>query len=142
MVRVERYRADQVTRRTISVQYRYPHYYSSLEGVSNLYLMRLPIGLTESRSFALFFFKIPLPQWFRKLFDPLLSTILERFVFMQFLNQDIEMMESEQQTYLANPQRRYVEVNPAIIAIQRLIRRQFQLLETYEAGTDSEETGT
>jgi len=126
-------RADQVTRRTISVQYRYPHYYSSLEGVSNLYLMRLPIGLTESRSFALFFFKVPLPQWFRQLFDPMLSTLLERFVFMRFLNQDIEMMESEQRTYLANPQRRYVEVNPAIIAVQRLIRRQFQLLQAANA---------
>lgn len=119
-------RADQITRRTISVQYRYPHYYSSLEGVSRLYLMRLPIGMTESRSFALFFFKVPLPQWFRQLFDPILSTLLEQFVFMRFLRQDIQMMESEQQTYLANPDRRYVEVNPAIIAIQRLIRRQYE----------------
>ena len=118
-------RANEVTTRTISVQYRYPHYYSFLEGVSTLYLMRLPVGPTQSRSFALFFFKIRLPKWFRRLFEPLLQTILERFVFMRFLNQDIEMMESEQQTYLANPQRRYVEINPAIIAIQRLIVRQF-----------------
>jgi hypothetical protein len=36
------------------------------------------------------------------------------------------MMESEQQTYLANPQRRYVEINPAIIAIERLIIRQYE----------------
>jgi hypothetical protein len=37
---------------------------------------------------------------------------------MKFLQQDVEMMESEQRTYLANPQRRYVEINPAIIALQ------------------------
>ncbi len=45
---------------------------------------------------------------------------------MRFLAQDIEMMESEQRTYLANPQRRYVEINPAIIAIERLIIRQYE----------------
>lgn len=119
-------RADQVTTRTISVQYRYPHYYSFLEGVSTLYLMRLPVGPTESRSFALFFLNIRLPKWLRKRFEPILQILLERVVFMRFLNQDIEMMESEQQTYLANKQRRYVEINPAIIAIQRLIIRQYQ----------------
>jgi len=47
----------------------------------------------------------------------------QRFVLYKFA-QDIEMIESEQQTYLAN--RRYVEINPAIIAIQRLIVRQYQ----------------
>ncbi|HBB35828.1 MAG TPA: (2Fe-2S)-binding protein [Cyanobacteria bacterium UBA8803] len=119
-------RAEQVTTRTISVQYRYPHYYSCLEGISTLYLMRLPVGLTESRSFAFFFFKVRLPKWFRKLFDPILQTLLRRFVFMKFLSQDIEMMNSEQQNYLANPQRRYVEINPAIIAVQRLIVRQYE----------------
>jgi phenylpropionate dioxygenase-like ring-hydroxylating dioxygenase large terminal subunit len=119
-------RADQVTTRTISVQYRYPHYYSFLEGVSTLYLMRVPVGPTESRSFALFFLKIRLPKWLRKQFEPLLQRVLERFVFMRFLNQDIEMMESEQRTYLADPQRRYVEINPAILAIQRLIIRQYE----------------
>lgn len=121
--------AREVTTRTISVQYRYPHYYSNLEGVSTLYLMRLPVSPTESRSFALFFFKIRLPQWLPESGKRLLQRFLEKFVFMRFLKQDIEMMETEQQTYLKNPQRRYVEINPAIIAIQRLIVRQFQLLQ-------------
>ncbi|NER30852.1 MAG: aromatic ring-hydroxylating dioxygenase subunit alpha [Symploca sp. SIO1C4] len=119
-------RADQVTTRTVSVEYRYPHYYSSLEGISALYLMRLPVGLTASRSFALFFFKIRLPKWLKHLLTPVLQKLLQRFVFMKFLNQDIEMMESEQRTYLANPQRHYVEINPAIIAVQRLIVRQYK----------------
>ncbi len=128
-------RADEVTTRTISVQYRYPHYYSFLEGVSTLYLMRLPVDKTESRSFALFFLKIRLPKWLRKRFEPILQTLLERFVFMRFLKQDIEMMESEQQTYLANPQRRYVEINPAIIAIERLIIRQYEQYNNMQKST-------
>jgi hypothetical protein len=47
-------------------------------------------------------------------------------VLNKFLAQDIEMIESEQRNYLANPQRRYVEINPAIIAIQRLIVQQYE----------------
>lgn len=119
-------RADEVTTRRISVKYNYPHYETNLQGISSLYLMRLPVGPTESRSFAFFFLKIRLPQWLLKRLEPLLQKLLERFVFMKFLAQDIEMMESEQQTYLKNPQRRYVEINPAIIAVERLIIRQFE----------------
>lgn len=119
-------RADQVTTLPIAIQYSYPHYASSLQGISSLYLMRLPVGLTESRSFALFFFKVRLPQWILDPFRPLLSWAIPKFLLHRFLNQDIEMMESEQQTYLRNPQRRYVEINPAIIALQRLIVRQYE----------------
>jgi phenylpropionate dioxygenase-like ring-hydroxylating dioxygenase large terminal subunit len=119
-------KADEVTTRRISVKYNYPHYETALEGVSSLYLMRLPIGPTASRSFALFFLKVRLPKWLLKRLAPILQTLLRHFVFMRFLSQDIEMMESEQQTYLANPQRRYVEINPAIIAVERLIIRQYE----------------
>lgn len=119
-------RADEVTTLPITVQYRYPHYQSSLHGVSALYLMRLPVSPVESRSFALFFFRIRLPQWLLKPLEPLLQWVLEQFVLMKFLAQDIEMMESEQCQYLANPTRRWVEINPAIIAIQRLIVKQYE----------------
>jgi hypothetical protein len=119
-------RADQVTSLPVSTEYRYPHFFSSLQGVSSLYLMRLPVGPTETRSFAFFFFKIRLPQWILKPIKPLLRISLQRFVLLKFLAQDIEMVESEQQTYLTDPQRRYVEINPAIIAIQRLIIRKYQ----------------
>lgn len=119
-------RADVVNTRTTSIQYRYPHYYTQLEGISTLYLMRLPMGPTESRSFAVFFLKIRLPKWLRQRIEPTIQNILRRFVFMKFLAQDIEMMDSEQQTYLKNPQRRYVEINPAIIAVERLILRQYE----------------
>jgi hypothetical protein len=88
--------------------------------------MRLPIGLRESRSFAFFFLKVRLPKWLLKRLEPIVQKVLRDFVFMRFLSQDIEMMESEQRTYLANPERRYVEINPAIIALERLIIRQYE----------------
>jgi nitrite reductase/ring-hydroxylating ferredoxin subunit len=119
-------RADQVTTLPISIQYRYPHFASSLQGVSSLYLMRLPVGLAESRSFALFFFKVRVPQWLLRPIKPALTWIIQNWMLQRFLDQDIGMMESEQRTYLANPERRYVEINPAIIALQRLIVRQYE----------------
>jgi phenylpropionate dioxygenase-like ring-hydroxylating dioxygenase large terminal subunit len=119
-------RGDAVTTRTVSITYSYPHYHSSLESVSSLYLMRSPVGETETRSFALMFFRLNLPQWLVQPFKPLISTYVWRFLFSKFLDQDIEMMESEQRNYSANPQRRYVEINPAIIALQRVMMRQYE----------------
>jgi renierapurpurin 18,18'-hydroxylase len=118
--------ANQVTTLPVSVQYHYPNYYTNLEGVSSLYLFRLPVSPTESKSFALFFFKVRLPQSILKPLQPLLQKLLRGLVLRKFLAQDIEMIESEQRTYLANRDRRYVEINPAIIAIQRLIVRQYE----------------
>ncbi|TVQ63487.1 MAG: aromatic ring-hydroxylating dioxygenase subunit alpha [Spirulina sp. DLM2.Bin59] len=117
-------RGDRITTRTISIQYRYPHYANSLEGVSKMYLMRLPVSPTETRSFTLLFLKIRLPQTLTKMIRPLLSRVIWRFLFKPFLDQDVEMVESEQQTYHNNPQRHYIEVNPAIIALQRVMLNQ------------------
>jgi renierapurpurin 18,18'-hydroxylase len=120
--------AHTVTTLPISIEYRYPNYFTSLQGISSLYLMRSPVGLQESRSFALFFFRVQLPQWLLTLLRPVLVPVLQRFVLNRFLAQDVEMMESEQRTYTENPNRRYLEINPAIIALQRFTVRQY---ETY-----------
>lgn len=114
-----------ITTRTISVTYTYPNYTSNLEGVSSLYLMRLPVSSTESRSFTIFFLKVRVPKWLLEPLRPILQPVILHFLFMRFLRQDIEMIESEQANYLKNPQRRYVEVNPAIVALQRVIVRQY-----------------
>ncbi|MGF1495200.1 MAG: Rieske 2Fe-2S domain-containing protein [Elainellaceae cyanobacterium] len=119
-------RADEVTTLPITIRYRYPHYASSLEGVSSVYLMRLPVGPQESHSFALFFFKLGLPMGLIKPVKPLLQWVIQRFMLQKFLNQDIEMMESEQRQYGAQPRRPLVEINPAIIALQRVIVRQYE----------------
>jgi phenylpropionate dioxygenase-like ring-hydroxylating dioxygenase large terminal subunit len=116
-----------ITTRTVSIHYQYPHYHSTLEGVSSLYLMRLPVGPNETRSFSLLFLpKIRLPKWFLRTIKSVMVPFVRRFLFMRFLEQDIGMMESEQRTYRAQPTRRYVEVNPAIIALQRIIVRQYE----------------
>jgi hypothetical protein len=88
--------------------------------------MRLPVGLRESRSFAIFFLRLGLPGWLVQAVRPWAAKLIEQKIFMRFLNQDIEMMESEQRAIDRDPQRRYVEINPAIIAVQRMILRQYQ----------------
>lgn len=115
-----------VTTRTVSIHYRYPHYQSSLEGVSSIYLMRLPVSPTETRSYSLLFLNLRLPKWLIQPIKPLVAKFILNFLFLKFLHQDIEMIESEQRNYLVNRQRRYVEINPAIIALQRLIVRQYE----------------
>ena len=118
---------DGVTTRNVSIHYQYPHYHSTMEGVSSLYLMRLPVGPNQTRSFSLLFLpKIRLPKWLLRTIKPVLVPIVLHFLFMPFLEQDVSMMESEQRTYEKNPKRRYVEVNPAIIALQRVIVRQYE----------------
>ncbi len=120
-------KGSRATTRTVSIHYQYPHYHSSLEGGGTLHLMRLPVGPRQTRSFSLMFLKLPLPQWL--LHGPLkphIENIFLNWIFLKFLNQDVEMMESEQCNYLANPQQQYVEVNPAIIALQRVIVGQYE----------------
>jgi renierapurpurin 18,18'-hydroxylase len=119
--------SDGVTTRNVSIHYQYPHYHSTMEGVSSLYLMRLPVGPKQTRSFSLLFLpKVRLPKWLLRAIKPVLVPLVLRFIFMPFLEQDVDMMESEQRTYQKNPKRRYVEVNPAIIALQRVILRQYE----------------
>ena len=116
-----------VTTRTVSIHYQYPHYHSSLEAVSSLYLMRLPMEPTLTRSFSLMFLRLPLPKWLLQ--GPLklqLEKLILNRIFLKFLHQDVEMMESEQRSYLADSSRQYVEVNPAIIALQRVIIGQYE----------------
>lgn len=117
---------NRVTTRTVSIHYRYPHYHSSLEGVSSLYLMRLPVEPALTRSFSLLFLKIRIPLRVQNTLRPALSKVIWHLLLKNFLDQDVEMIESEQRTYLANRQRRYVEINPAIIALQRVILRQYE----------------
>ncbi len=85
-------RGDRVTTRTVSIHYRYLHYYTSLEGVSSLYLMRQPVGPTETKSFTIFFLKVRLPQWILQPLKPTRAKFIRNFLFMKFLQQDVEMM--------------------------------------------------
>ncbi|HEY9644809.1 MAG TPA: aromatic ring-hydroxylating dioxygenase subunit alpha [Chroococcidiopsis sp.] len=132
-----------ITTRTVSVRYGYPHYHSTMEGVSSLYLMRLPVGPNETRSFSLLFLnQVRLPKPLLRLVKAFLVPAVRRLLFMPFLEQDVDMMESEQRTFSANPGRRYVEVNPAIIALQRLIVRQHEQFMQQSSQLQSHRNGT
>lgn len=116
-----------ITTRVVTIHYQYPHYHSTMEGLSSLYLMRLPVSPTETRSFSMLFLpKVRLPKWLIRTLKPVAVPLVRRFLFMRFLEQDVEMMESEQRNYQANQLRRYVEINPAIIALQRVTVRQYE----------------
>jgi renierapurpurin 18,18'-hydroxylase len=117
--------SHQNTTRTIAVEYRYPNYINTLEGVSYLYLMRLPVANDRSRSFSMLFVKVRLPKRIVDPLRPILEPIIRNLFFLRFLRQDIEMIESEFEHYQKDPQRRYVEVNPAIIAVQRFMTKQY-----------------
>ena len=118
-------RANTTTTQTITLEYRYPHFQTVMPNLSALYLMRLPIAPTVSRSFALFFFKLPFAQYWPPGLKVALGWLIQRFILQRFIAQDRVMVESEQQTYLAHPDQTWTEVNPAIIALQRLTRRQY-----------------
>ena len=117
-------REPEVKRRII-VGYHYPHCRNSMPGVSNYYFMRQPVGPSETRSFALLCLKIRLPAWLVRRIRRPLSAVLWRFLVKPFLDQDIEVMESEQARFLSEPDRRYVEINPVIAAAQRLTVEQY-----------------
>lgn len=112
------------TTQTIAVNYQYPNYINTLKGSSFLYLMRLPIAADHSRSFSFLCVKVRLPRWLLNPLRTLLEPLIREKFFMRFLRQDIAMIESEFAHYQQDPQHRCVEVNPAIVAVQRLMIRQ------------------
>jgi phenylpropionate dioxygenase-like ring-hydroxylating dioxygenase large terminal subunit len=115
---------DEVTTARLQVEYCYPHFRYTVPGVGTGYLLRCPISPTRTHSISVFFAPVRLPRWFLKPTKPLVKTLVRQFVFRRFLNQDIEMIESEQQNYLDDPGIRQMEINPAVIAARKLILRQ------------------
>ncbi|MBW4471409.1 MAG: aromatic ring-hydroxylating dioxygenase subunit alpha [Stenomitos rutilans HA7619-LM2] len=130
--------ANQVATQPVVVEYQYPHFSCKLQTMSSNYMMRLPVSATESRSFVFFFFKLRLPHWVLKPLEPALRVLLRRLLILQFLAQDVEMVESEQLNYLKDPEWRRVEINPAVFAVQRLMVRQYmQFIEAQTVHSSS-----
>lgn len=118
--------AEETNHRTVSIEYDYPHYQNRMGELSSLYLMRLPVSLNETRSFSLMFLKPSIPSKFWQPYQETLAALLWRLVLKRFLDQDKEMIESEQQTYNSEPEARRVEINPAILALRRVIVEQYE----------------
>ena len=116
---------ESVSSGRVTIKYLYPHITSSLGGISRVYLLRLPVSDTESQSFGMFFTKTRIPKFLAPL-KPLISYALNRFLLKKIIQQDIEMNEYEQRTYELDRDHRNIEVNPAVLAMQRLIVRQVE----------------
>ncbi len=127
---------EEEIKRSIVVGYHYPHCRNTMPGKSNYYFMRQPVGPTETHSFSMLCLKVKLPRILVKLIRKPLSLIFWRFLVKPFLDQDIEVMESEQRNFYRNPNRHHVEINPVIAAAQKLTVEQY---DRY-ASTDKQET--
>lgn len=125
---------------TIEVGYHYPHCRNSFPGKSNYYFMRQPVGPDETRSFSLLCLKVRLPKWLVRLIRRPLSYVFWRFLVKPFLDQDVDVMESEQRNYHRDPNRQYVEINPVIAAAQRLTLEQAEMSASDDATNCSAQT--
>lgn len=120
---------DAEIQKTIVVGYHYPHCRNTMPGKSNYYFMRQPIGPNETRSYSMLCLKVRLPKLVVNLIRKPLSLIFWRFLVKPFLDQDIEVMESEQRNFHRDPHRRYMEINPVIAAAQKLTLEQYEQYE-------------
>ena len=116
---------DPIVKRQIEVGYHYPHCRNTMPGKSNYYFMRQPEGEQKTRSYALLCIKIRLPAWLVRMTRRMLSKVLARFLVKPFLDQDIEVMESEQRNAIKNQDQRFVEINPVIAAAQLLTVKKY-----------------
>ncbi|NKB75512.1 MAG: Rieske 2Fe-2S domain-containing protein [Gammaproteobacteria bacterium] len=112
-------------KKRIGVGYYYPHCRNNMPGKSNYYFMRQPQGPMSTQSYSLLCLKIRLPVWLVSVVRKPLSRILWWFLIKPFLDQDIDVMESEQANFHRNPNRRHVEINPVIAAAQLLTVKKY-----------------
>ena len=120
----------------LTVSYHYPHWASSLGADFKIYCLFCPVSETHTRAYLVHFtslqafpnlHKLPVAfrQFLKNRFFGSARRLLEGLV-----EQDVVMIEQEQQAYLSHPQQRSYEVNPALAAVQKLIRQQAQSATT------------
>jgi phenylpropionate dioxygenase-like ring-hydroxylating dioxygenase large terminal subunit len=113
----------------LTVSYPYPHWTSTLGEDFKIYCLFCPVGPTHTRAYLLHFTSLnafprlhKLPIAFRRFVKNSLfgsaKGLLDGLV-----RQDVEMLEDEQQAYLAQPEPPR-ELNRALVSVQRLIRTQ------------------
>jgi phenylpropionate dioxygenase-like ring-hydroxylating dioxygenase large terminal subunit len=114
----------------LSVSYIYPHWTSRLGEDFRLYGLICPCGPRHTRAFLIHFaslesfhhlqlFPMALRRWIKHRFRNSTKFLLDRLI-----EQDIVMLEEEQCAFDRDPRRLPVELNPSLIAVQRLIRSQ------------------
>lgn len=114
----------------LDVSYIYPNWSATLGNDFRICCLFCPVSETHTVAFLLHFtslnafhrlHKLPIP--FRRFVKNSLFGAANKLLD-GLVEQDVVMMEQEQQAYLRNPRLRNYELNPALAAVQRLIRNQ------------------
>jgi renierapurpurin 18,18'-hydroxylase len=114
----------------LDVSYIYPNWSATLGQDFRICCLFCPVSETRTVAFLLHFtslnafhrlHKLPVP--FRRFVKNSLFGAANKLLD-GLVEQDVVMMEQEQQAYLRNPHLRNYELNPALAAVQRLIRNQ------------------
>ena len=114
----------------LTVTYEYPHWRSTLGKDFKIYCLFCPINETQTKAYLIHFTSLhsfwrlhKLPIWFRRWIKDTVfgaaNGLLEGLI-----EQDIAMIKQEQEAFLANPEQRNYELNPAIAKVQDLIQTQ------------------
>ncbi len=121
---------------SLTVRYAYPHWQACLGQDFRLYCLIVPVHATQTRAYLVHTVSLGafrnlhrLPVGFRRWVKNRCFNAAKGFL-QGLIREDVQMMEQEQQAYLAQPQRRGLEVNPVIGAVQKLIWHQAQLYNT------------
>ncbi len=111
----------------LDVSYVYPHWVSTLGQDFKIYCLFCPVSQTKTRAYLIHFTSLnafwrlhKLPIWFRRFVKDSLFGSAQKLLD-GLVRQDVEMIEDEQQAYLAHQQRRGYELNRALVSVQRLI---------------------
>ena len=105
--------------------FEYPYQWSDTGGRIKHWCFFLPMDARTTRVFFLFYFdaiqipllRVPMPRWLQL---PLLRAA-RRVMIRPLLAQDGGMVEAEQQAYERRPHAPSIELNPAVIAFQKLV---------------------
>jgi len=117
----------------LDVSYVYPHWVSSLGEDFRIYCLLCPVSLRQTRAYLVHFTSLnafwrlhKLPIWFRRWIKESLFGSAQGLLD-GLVRQDVQMIEEEQQAYLAHPEGRGYELNRALVSVQRLMGKQGEL---------------
>ncbi len=113
----------------LTVSYHYPHWLARLGEDFSLCCLFSPIDETRTRIHFMHFTNLErfpvrdAPRWVQRLIKRSFRNSA-RFMIHGLLRDDAVMVYEEQQAHLQHPRLQNIELNPALAAVQRLIRQQ------------------
>lgn len=114
----------------LDVSYIYPNWSATLGADFKIMCLFCPISETQTKAYLIHFTSLnafwrlhKLPVAFRRFVKDSLFGAAQGLLD-GLVAQDVLMIEQEQQAFLRNPQRRNVELNRTIVAVQKLIKHQ------------------